>query len=104
MANKSVTNSLKILKEKYPDYLGEIYVVQINSTDPEESLARMCNSWESTLQGSKIPDLVLDTTTSGLATETVNAVTAALGLPTVSGEFGQEGDLRYVQLKKKIRK
>ena len=86
-----------MLKDKYPGYLGEIYVVLINSSDPEDSLARMCGTWEFTLQGKQIPDLVLDTTTAGLSTETVNAVTAALGLPTVSGEFGQEGDLRYFQ-------
>ena len=83
-----------MLKNKYPDYLGEVYVVQINTSDPEESLVRLCETWESSLKGSSVPDLVLDITSMGFATETTNAVTAALGLPTVSGQFGQEGDLR----------
>lgn len=40
------------------------------------------------------PHLVLDTTKTGLASETVKSFTAALGLPTISASFGQEGDLR----------
>lgn len=31
---------------------------------------------------------------TGVASETVKSVTAALGLPTVTGSFGQTGDLR----------
>lgn len=31
---------------------------------------------------------------TGLASETVKSFTAALGLPTISASFGQEGDLR----------
>lgn len=87
-----------MLKDKYPGHLGEIYVVQINSSDSDSTLSRLCGTWNTTIKdgrsGPKIPDLVLDTTRSGVSTETVNAVTAALGLPTVSGEFGQKGDLR----------
>lgn len=40
------------------------------------------------------PHLVLDTTMTGLGSETVKSFTAALGLPTVSASFGQERDLR----------
>ncbi|XP_043471341.1 ionotropic receptor 25a [Leptopilina heterotoma] len=98
VANKSVTSALNMLKDKYPDYLGEIYIVLINNSDAESTFNRVCGTWNMTLlggrSGSKIPDLVLDITKSGMATETVNAITAALGLPTVSGEFGQKGDLR----------
>lgn len=98
VANKSVTSALNMLKDKYPDYLGEIYIVQINNSDSESTYQRVCGTWNMTLlggrSGSRIPDLVLDITKSGMATETVNAITAALGLPTVSGEFGQKGDLR----------
>lgn len=37
---------------------------------------------------------MFDTTISGVASETVKSLTAALALPTVTGSFGQEGDLR----------
>lgn len=40
------------------------------------------------------PHLVLDTTMTGMASETVKSFTAALSLPTISGSFGQIGDLR----------
>lgn len=40
------------------------------------------------------PHIVLDTTITGIASETVKSLTSALGLPTVSASFGQEGDIR----------
>jgi glutamate receptor, ionotropic, invertebrate len=40
------------------------------------------------------PHVILDTTVTGVASETVKSVSAALGIPTVSASFGQEGDLR----------
>lgn len=38
--------------------------------------------------------MVIDTTKAGGSSETVKSFTASLGLPTVSGSYGQEGDLR----------
>lgn len=46
------------------------------------------------LETQSFPHLVLDTTMTGIGSETVKSFTAALGLPTVSASFGQEGDLR----------
>lgn len=40
------------------------------------------------------PHIVFDTTVTNVASETVKSLSAALGLPTVSASFGQEGDLR----------
>lgn len=40
------------------------------------------------------PHLVLDTTMTGMASETVKSFAAALALPTISSSFGQDGDLR----------
>nr|ALG36131.1 ionotropic receptor 1 [Sclerodermus sp. MQW-2015] len=40
-------------------------------------------------------DLVLDVTTTGPSAEIANSFTLALGLPTLSGQYGQAGDLRY---------
>lgn len=40
------------------------------------------------------PHLILDTTKTGVASETVKSFTQALGLPTISASYGQEGDLR----------
>lgn len=46
------------------------------------------------LNANQPPHVVFDTTKSGVASETVKSFTSALGLPTVSASFGQEGDLR----------
>lgn len=46
------------------------------------------------LDAQMYPHLVLDTTMTGLGSETVKSFSAALALPTVSASFGQEGDLR----------
>lgn len=46
------------------------------------------------LEAQTPPHVVLDTTMTGLASETVKSFTLALGLPTISASFGQEGDLR----------
>lgn len=95
VANKSVENSLKALKEKGTDKLGQVYVAQINASDSEKSLETICTLWQSTLEENQAnaPDFVLDTTTYGIGAETVNRFTALLGIPTLSAQFGQEGDL-----------
>ncbi|XP_045485455.1 ionotropic receptor 25a-like [Pieris rapae] len=46
------------------------------------------------VSGKKPPHVVLDFTTTGVGSETIKSFTSALGLPTISGSFGQEGDLR----------
>lgn len=46
------------------------------------------------LDANSPPHLVLDATRAGLASETVKSFTSALGIPTVSGSYGQQGDLR----------
>lgn len=46
------------------------------------------------LESQTPPHVVLDTTMTGLASETVKSFSLALGLPTISASFGQDGDLR----------
>lgn len=46
------------------------------------------------VKGNQPPHIVFDTTVTNVASETVKSLAAALGLPTVSASFGQEGDLR----------
>lgn len=54
----------------------------------------VCMTYSRLLLTNKPPHVILDTTVSGLASETVKSLSSALGIPTVSGSFGQEGDLR----------
>lgn len=46
------------------------------------------------VKNSQPPHVVLDTTITSIASETVKSLTAALALPTVSTSYGQEGDIR----------
>lgn len=93
----SVTAGLKALREKYPDHLGNVWSVQINESDSSESLDVICDAWGSAVRrgGSSVPDLVLDVTTIGLGAEATSSFTAAMGIPTLSAEYGQEGDIGY---------
>nr|ARN17848.1 ionotropic receptor 2 [Cephus cinctus] len=96
IANKSVINALKTLRDKNPGWIGEVSTVLINGSDPRDTLDRLCAAWDLALRAgsTKVPDLVLDTTKSGLGAETVCSFTAALGLPTLSAQYGQQGDLQ----------
>ncbi|XP_018303765.1 ionotropic receptor 25a isoform X1 [Mycetomoellerius zeteki] len=96
-ANVSVTNALKTLGEKYSGHLGNVWSIQINESDSTESLETICNAWSSAISkgGATVPDLILDMTMSDLGAEASSSFTAAMGVPTLSAQFGQEGDIRY---------
>ena len=84
------------MRDQHPDWLGKIVTVEIDGANATQDLDDICSAWDSAIKGSatEVPDMVLDTTTSGFPAETVNSFTFALGIPTLSGRFGQEGDLR----------
>lgn len=96
-ANASVTAALKTLKERYPGHLGNVWSVQIDEDEYSESLDTICDVWGSAVSkgGSAVPDLVLDMTKIGLGAEASSSFTAAMGIPTLSAQYGQESDIRY---------
>ncbi|XP_066155907.1 ionotropic receptor 25a-like isoform X1 [Euwallacea fornicatus] len=65
-----------------------------NRTDSQNILDSLCATYQQMLDSNVSPHLVLDATRAGLASETVKSFTSALGLPTVSASYGQQGDLR----------
>ncbi|KAJ8982944.1 hypothetical protein NQ317_005259 [Molorchus minor] len=65
-----------------------------NRTDSNSFLESLCTAYNEMLMGQTFPHLVLDTTMTGIGSETVKSFTSALALPTISASFGQEGDLR----------
>nr|XP_033188685.1 ionotropic receptor 25a [Bombus vancouverensis nearcticus] len=97
VANSSIIAALETINEKYPNYLGEVWSVQVNESDVNDTLDRICKPWDSAVKkgGTGVPDLVIDTTTAGLGAKISNSFTAALGIPTLSAQYGQEGDLLY---------
>ncbi|XP_020709243.2 ionotropic receptor 25a-like [Athalia rosae] len=95
-ANKSVANALEELKEQRRDlFIGDISVVQINGSDPQGTLISICGVWDTAVRqnSNKIPDLILDTTMIGPGSRTVNSFAAAMGLPTLSAQFGHGNGL-----------
>lgn len=54
----------------------------------------VCIKYAESIEKKEPPHIIFDTTKSGIASETVKSFTQALGLPTVSASYGQEGDLR----------
>ncbi|PBC33353.1 Glutamate receptor, ionotropic kainate [Apis cerana cerana] len=97
VANLSIITALETIKENYPNHLGNVWSVQVNGSDINNTLDRVCNNWNSAVEkgGAKVPDLVIDTTTAGLGAKISNSFTAALGIPTLSAQYGQVGDLQY---------
>ncbi|XP_045532788.1 ionotropic receptor 25a-like [Pieris brassicae] len=69
-------------------------IVVGNRTDAKAFLENVCRKYTDMVSGKKPPHVVLDFTTTGVGSETIKSFTSALGLPTISGSFGQEGDLR----------
>lgn len=54
----------------------------------------VCSVYTEAVKTNQPPHIVFDTTITNVASETVKSLTSALGLPTVSASFGQEGDIR----------
>nr|QBB73016.1 ionotropic receptor [Protaetia brevitarsis] len=95
VAEKSVDVVLDYIKRN--SRLGlkvDIRRVSGNRTDSKGILDTLCKNYGSMLEDRSPPHIVLDNTMTGLISETVKSFTKALQLPTISGSFGQEGDLR----------
>ncbi|XP_071447959.1 ionotropic receptor 25a [Hetaerina americana] len=60
-------------------------------------LDALCKEYNESLLEEKPPHVVIDTTMTGITSETVKYFTSALGLPTVSSSYGQQSDIRQWQ-------
>lgn len=54
----------------------------------------VCTKYSEMMGANQPPHVIFDTTLTGVSSETVKSVSAALGIPTISASFGQDGDLR----------
>ncbi|XP_001356575.4 ionotropic receptor 25a [Drosophila pseudoobscura] len=94
-ASKAVDVVLTYLKKNIRYGLSvQIESIEANKTDAKVLLEAICNKYADSIEKKMMPHLILDTTKSGVASETVKSFTQALGLPTISASYGQEGDLR----------
>lgn len=95
IAQKAVDVAVNYVK-KMPS-LGlsvEVMSVEGNRTDSKGLLEAICAKYADSITAGQPPHVILDTTKTGVSSETVKSVSSALGIPTVSASFGQEGDLR----------
>ncbi|XP_059474662.1 ionotropic receptor 25a [Neocloeon triangulifer] len=74
--------------------IGRIDNVTINATDPQFLLDTLCQTYAESVKAGEPPHVLIDATLSGDSSEVVKAFSASLALPTVSGSYGQEGDIR----------
>jgi hypothetical protein len=54
----------------------------------------VCKVYDASVTAGTPPHLVMDLTTSGLSSEVIKAITRNLGLPTVSGSFGEVNGIK----------
>ena len=57
------------------------------------TLGLVCTKLDALIDAGTPPDLVLDLTKIGIASEMVKSISLTLALPTVSSSFGEEGDI-----------
>ena len=69
-------------------------MVEGNRTDSKGLLESICTTYGDMIKNGKSPHVIFDATKTGTSSETVKSVSSALGIPTVSASYGQEGDLR----------
>lgn len=72
----------------------DLTVVEGNRTDSKGLLEAVCTKYVELIRENKPPHVIFDTTKTGVSSETVKSLSAALAIPTVSASFGQDGDLR----------
>lgn len=58
------------------------------------SFVVVCAVYSETVENDQSPHIVLDTTMTPVISEISKSFTSVLALPTISGSFGQEGDIR----------
>lgn len=72
----------------------DVTTVEGNRTDSKGLLESICTVYSDLIKKDKAPHVIFDATKTGVSSETVKSLASALGIPTVSAAFGQEGDLR----------
>lgn len=70
----------------------------VSEDNIEGTVNATCDMFDAAVDANAPPHLVLDATKTGMVRDTIKTFTKALALPTFSASYGQEGDLRYVQL------
>ncbi|XP_014257166.1 ionotropic receptor 25a isoform X2 [Cimex lectularius] len=96
LADLSFQVALEYVKRnrKLGVHVEGITKVVTEGSDAKAILEDLCHKLNESSAEGKFPHLILDTTMTGVTSESVKTFTAALNLPTISGSFGQAGDLR----------
>ncbi|KAM7352961.1 ionotropic receptor 25a-like isoform 2-T2 [Cochliomyia hominivorax] len=73
-----------------------IYKIELNKSNAESCMDSICKKYDQSIENKQPPHIVLDTTKSGLTSQTVKLFTRSLGLPTFSVAYEQHADhLKY---------
>ncbi|XP_045465402.1 LOW QUALITY PROTEIN: ionotropic receptor 25a-like [Harmonia axyridis] len=96
VAESAVNSAIGYIEQsgKYNLKLEVTRVSGNRNNDSNEMLKSLCENYHRMLDNKRPPHLVLDTTMTDMASETVKIFTRGLALPTISASYGQNGDLR----------
>nr|APZ81419.1 ionotropic receptor 25a [Adelphocoris lineolatus] len=72
----------------------EVFRVTESGSDAKFLLENLCETFNASAKAGKPPHIILDTSVVGVTSEAVKTFSRALGIPTLSASYGQEGDLR----------
>lgn len=95
IASKAVGSAVAYTKKN--PILGvnvDVMQVNVNGTDSMQILESICAQYTNYLNEKSI-HVIIDTTKSGLISETVKLLSATLAIPTVSASYGSDGDLNH---------
>ena len=60
-----------------------------------QSLVSVCSGLDKMIDAKAPPDIVLDATQTGDASDAIKSLTSSLGIPTISMSYGGKFDFRY---------
>ncbi|XP_031634040.1 ionotropic receptor 25a-like [Contarinia nasturtii] len=98
-ASKNVQIALNYIAENpdnRPKFNFSVNLKQVsgNRSEPKEFLKKLCDVYTISVENGEQPHIILDTTMSPVISEIVKSFTSVLALPTISGSFGQVGDIQ----------
>jgi len=94
VAEKSIEAAMTYFEKNNGAKVAKKSVVSVDGKEAYVTVEKVCAEIDAMLDAGTPPDLVLDLTKSGISSEVVKSLSLTLGLPTVAGALGEEGDIR----------
>ena len=108
VAERALEAALRYLDKNSEAIVGKKSAVEVDGGEAQVTVERgsylyltiffkssvVCAELDLMLDAGSPPDLLLDLTKVGIASEVVKSLSVTLGLPTVASAYGEEGDIK----------